>query len=324
MSKDLVVKSNRLNMALQHLSLTEIRILQLAIIDARETGKGLSADTPLFISAKRYAEAFECSRQTAYEAILDAEKNLFERRFSFLDDDENKIKSRWVQRVKYFEKEAAIGIILTYDVIQEITRIDGYEKFFTRYLLKQTARMKSVYSVRMYELLVQWKKAKKTPIIELEILREQLGIEKNEYKLMSDFKKRILNVAKSEINEKSDLDIEYYQIKDGKKIIGFEFTVFTKLAATEIKDATSDNMLLSSSENSTKLPSWQTNGLTDKQINKIKIYTKEFVDANTSKMSPNERRDYPEVFESWRPLLKSPETVNTFYKIQELLDIKPN
>ena len=42
MSKsDLVVKTNQLNSAVQNLSLPELRIIQLAIVDARETGKGL-------------------------------------------------------------------------------------------------------------------------------------------------------------------------------------------------------------------------------------------------------------------------------------------
>ena len=43
---DLVVKSNRLNMAIQNLTLPEIRLVQLAIVDARETGTGLNTDTP--------------------------------------------------------------------------------------------------------------------------------------------------------------------------------------------------------------------------------------------------------------------------------------
>ena len=41
---DLVVKSNKLVQALQSLSLSETRLLQIAIIDARETGQGLSTD----------------------------------------------------------------------------------------------------------------------------------------------------------------------------------------------------------------------------------------------------------------------------------------
>ena len=40
MSKDLVVKQNRLNQAFQVLTLAELHIVQLAIVDARETGTG--------------------------------------------------------------------------------------------------------------------------------------------------------------------------------------------------------------------------------------------------------------------------------------------
>ena len=228
MSKDVVVKSNRLNVATQNLSLSEVRIMQLAIIDARETGTGLSTDKPLVISSTRYAEAFNVTRQTAYEAILDAEKNLFERRFSFLDTDDRMVKSRWVQRVKYLDDESSIEVILTYDVVNEITRIDGYEQFFTKYLLAQTASMKSAYSVRLYELLVQWKTAKKTPLLQLDCFREQLGVDDTEYKLMSDFKKRVLNVAVDEINEKTDLKVSYEQVKKGRTITGFKFKILTK------------------------------------------------------------------------------------------------
>ena len=38
MSKELVVKTNRLNQAFQTLSLSEFHIVQLAIVDARHTG----------------------------------------------------------------------------------------------------------------------------------------------------------------------------------------------------------------------------------------------------------------------------------------------
>ena len=47
MSKDLVVKTNRLNQAFQVLTLAELHIVQLAIVDARETGTGFNSDTPL-------------------------------------------------------------------------------------------------------------------------------------------------------------------------------------------------------------------------------------------------------------------------------------
>ena len=233
MSKsDLVVKSNQLNSALQNLSLTEIRIIQLAIVDARETNTGLSTDKPLRIEAKRYAGAFNVSLQTASEAILAAEETLFSRRFSYVDDSGLLVKSRWIQDVRYMKGEGAIEIAFTRAVVQGISRIDGAVDFFTQYLLSQTATMKSMYSIRLYELLVQWKAAKNTPIFEIKTFRSQLGIiGADEYKRMGDFKKRVLDLGVKEINEKSDLTVAYKQHKKGSTISGFSFTVKEKEAA---------------------------------------------------------------------------------------------
>ena len=269
---DLVVKTNRLNAATQNLSLTEVRIMQLAIVDARETGKGLTTESPLTISASRYAKAFDVSRQSAYEAILNAEKTLFERRFSFLTKDNRVVKSRWVQRVKYLEDQASIEVILTYDVVNEITRIDGYEQFFTQYLLEQTASMSSAYSVRLYELLVQWKTSKNTPVFELMHFREQLGVEPTEYKLMSDFKKRVLNVAVKEINETADLKVSYEQKKEGRKIVGFKFKVLEKEKP--------NNKKVAQQRDSATADMFTIEGLSDKQLGRIVRNTQFVADYN--------------------------------------------
>ncbi|GAA0809316.1 replication initiation protein RepM [Psychrobacter piscatorii] len=229
MSKsNLVVKTNKLNSALQNLSLPEIRIVQLAIVDARETNTGLSTDKPLRIDALRYAEIFETTRQNGYKRMKEAEETLFNRRFSYIDDDGKVIKSRWIQQVRYLDDEGAIELVFTLAVVNGISRIDGAEDFFTSYLLEQTASMDSIYSVRLYELLVQWKAAKQTPMFELEKFRDQLGVEVNEYKAMCDFKKRVLQVAINEINEKSDIKISYEQVKKGRSIAGFKFKVLAK------------------------------------------------------------------------------------------------
>lgn len=229
MSKsDLVVKTNHLNTVLQNLTLAEIHIIQLAIVDARETGTGLSTNKPLRISAMRYSEAFNTTRQNAYKRLKEAQETLFNRRFSFLSDKGNKVVSRWVQQVEYINNEGAIEIVFTKAVVDGITRIDGAVDFFTEYLLKQTATMDSNYSVRLYELLVQWKKAKSTPVFDLEKFRGQLGLGVNEYKRMYDFKQRVLDVGVKEINEKSNLKVSYEQKKDGRRIVGFKFKVLEK------------------------------------------------------------------------------------------------
>ena len=182
MSKgNLVVKTNQLNSALQNLSLPEIRIVQLAIVDARETNTGLAIDKPLRIDAMRYAEIFETTRQNGYMRMKEAEETLFNRRFSYTDDRGKVVKSRWIQQARYLDDEGAIELVFTMAVVHGISRINGAEDFFTSYLLEQTASMDSIYSVRLYELLIQWLTAKQTPLFELEKFRDQLVIGGNEY-----------------------------------------------------------------------------------------------------------------------------------------------
>ena len=228
MSKDLVVKANRLNQAFQVLTLAELHIVQLAIVDARETGTGLSTNTPLRIDAKRYAEVFNTTRQNAYQRMKEAEETLFNRRFSFYDESGKLIKSRWIQQVRYLDDEGAIELVLTLAVVQGISRIDGVKEFFTQYLLSQTSQLNSVYSARLYELLVQWRSAGKVPMIELVSFREQLGIGVNEYQRIDHFKARVLDSAVKEINEKTDIKVDYEQYKKGRSISGFSFKVKSK------------------------------------------------------------------------------------------------
>lgn len=256
-----VVKTNRLNMAIQNLSLGEIRLIQLAIIDARETGKGIDTITPLAIHASRYADAFDVTRQTAYEVLKEAETTLFKRYFTFLDErDDKPVKSHWISQAKYLTDDAIIEIMLTPAVVNEIIRINAISDsgWFTRFALEQVASMTSVYSVRLYELLTQWRKAKKAKF-DLEIFRGQLGLGVNEYKQMSDFKRRVLDVAVNEINEKSDLKVSYENAKKGRKIVGFNFKILEKpKPKKEKEDIKKDNADL-----------FTIDGLSDAQLGRI-------------------------------------------------------
>ncbi len=263
MSKgNLVVKTNQLNSALQNLSLPEIRIIQLAIVDARETNTGLSTDKPLRIDALRYAEMFETTRQNGYQRMKDAEENLFNRRFSYVDEKGKVVKSRWIQQVTYLDDEGAIELVFTLAVVKGISRINGAEDFFTSYLLEQTASMDSIYSVRLYELLVQWKQAKNTPMFELERFRDQLGVESSEYKRMGNFKLRVLDLAVQEINEKTDIKVGYEQVKKGRTIIGFKFKVSDKEKPKNTQNSTNGR-----SSNTSDM--FTIEGLSDKQLGRI-------------------------------------------------------
>ena len=224
MKNDLVVKDNALINASYNLEVTEQRLILLAIINARETGNGITADSKLEIHASDYASRFDISKEGAYWALKNAVNNLFERQFSFKEADKKgnigTVKSRWVSRVKYIDSTATLEITFAPDVVPLITRL---EQHFTSYQLKQVAHLKSKYAIRLYELLIAWREVGKTPQIDRQDFRNKIGVEDNEYIAMNDFKKRVLEPAIKQINEHTDITVKVEQHKTGRTISGFSF-----------------------------------------------------------------------------------------------------
>lgn len=219
-----VVKSNRLNTAQYNLSLPEVRLMQLAIINARETGTGFTKNEPLILHASQYAEAFGVSASGAYKALSNAGKKLLGRTFVFLDrKDGNLVGANWVQRIKYLDAQGAIELIFTVDVAEEIYNLDGRKQFFSQYALRQTASIQRVYSLRLYELLIQWVYLAEFPVFDLNQIRLQLEVKDGMYPQYSDFRKRILEPAIKEVNETTDIKVTYEPVRTGRIITGLQF-----------------------------------------------------------------------------------------------------
>ena len=221
----LVVKDNALINASYSLELTEQRLILLAILNARETGKGITAESRLEIHASEYAKHFDVSNDAAYKALKDAVDNLFNRQFSYSQfhkdtDKLKKVRSRWVSRVAYVEELAILEITFAPDVVPLITRL---EQHFTSYQLEQISQLNSKYAVRLYEILIAWREVGKVPQIELEELRNKLGVEDGEYERIANFKTRVLDPAIKQINDYTDIIAAYEQYKKGRIIVGFSF-----------------------------------------------------------------------------------------------------
>ena len=94
--------------------------------------------------------------------------------------------------------------------------------------------MTSSYAIRLYELLIQWRSTGKTPIFDLALFRQQLGVEVHQYKTMSNFKTYVLDFALNQINSFTDITAKYEQHKKGRSISGFSFT-FKQKKETSMK-----------------------------------------------------------------------------------------
>ncbi len=230
-NSSLVVKDNALINASYNLDLVEQRLILLAIVEAREKGQGVNTNDSLTVHAESYVAQFGVHRNTAYQALKDACENLFERRFSYekLTQKGNieHVKSRWVQEVSYVENEALVRIKFSSAVVPLITNL---EKQFTSYELEQVSELNSVYAIRLYELLIAWRSASKTPVFELGEFRAKLGVDESEYRQMNNFKNRVLDVALKQINQHTDITAKYEQHKRGRSISGFSFTFTQKNA----------------------------------------------------------------------------------------------
>ena len=230
MKNSLVVKDNALINASYNLELTEQRLIMLAIINARESGQGITADSKLEIHASDYAKLFNVSIDASYKALKEAVNNLFNRQFSYTAEYKRTgktgvVRSRWVSRIFYVDDLALLEITFAPDVVPLVTRL---EEHFTSYQAKQVAHLTSKYATRLYELLIAWREVGKVPQIKIRTFRNRLGLLENEYTAMSDFKKRVLEPSIKQINEHTDITVTYEQHKKGRLISGFSFKLKQK------------------------------------------------------------------------------------------------
>ena len=225
MKTELVVKDNALINASYNLDLVEQRLILLAIVEARESGKGINANDPLTVHAESYINQFGVHRNTAYQALKDACDDLFARQFSYQKINERgnieNYRSRWVSEIGYVDNEAVVKLIFAPAIVPLITRL---EEHFTKYELQQVSNLSSAYAVRLYELLIAWRSTGSTPVIELSDFRQRIGVLDTEYKRMERFKTSVLELAIKQINEHTDITVKYEQHKKGRSISGFSFT----------------------------------------------------------------------------------------------------
>ena len=222
--KKLIVKDNALIEASYTLDAVEQRILLLAVLASRQQRQ--PKDNKVKIHAYEYMNTFGVERHASYEALRNGAKGLFEAKFQYqkVDDETGAVgvaESRWVESAIYFDKLATVELAFTSDVLPLIGEL---EKRFTQYEIEQIAGLQSRYSIRLYEMLMQWRSSGKTPEIALKTLRNRLGLLDDEYNRMCDFKSRVIDAALKQINEHTDIKATYEQHKQGRSITGFTFT----------------------------------------------------------------------------------------------------
>jgi|TARA_R110000765_G_scaffold260609_1_gene360778 plasmid replication initiation protein len=233
---ELVVKDNALIQASYTLDLAEQRLILLAIVEARNSGQGITHDSLLKIHASSYAEQFGVNDKTAYTVVKDASKGLFDRYVTYHDKNPKNGKDRsfhcrWVDKIGVEPDSGIVYMRFTSDVVPLITRLENH---FTSYEIEKVANLSSSYAIRLYELIIQWRDNGVTQRYKIDDLRQKLGVEPEKYKEMYNFKIRVIDLAIKQINTHTDITVKYEQHKLGRKITAMSFTFKSKVAPKQV------------------------------------------------------------------------------------------
>jgi len=234
-----VVKGNILNEGklCSKTTLVEYRILLVALSKVSPITKSLS----VYFRAEDFCKLLNIRKDGMYSYIKKAARNLASRTITYENKKEKKfVTYPWLSEINYDDAFISINFNSKLEkYIIDIKENGGYTKYFVRNILK----LRSIYAVRLYELIKQYEKIGHRKI-SLNGLREKIGATKKTYEKMFLFR-RELNKLKDDINICTDLIFDYEEIKDGRMVKDIVFHIQSKVdLSNDYKILRKDKLIL--------------------------------------------------------------------------------
>jgi plasmid replication initiation protein len=218
MTQLVVYKSNWLIEAAYRTTLNEQRLI-LAVI-AKVNPRNPMPKT-FKLKAEEFLECFPLiGAKNAARELKKAAESLWERTI-IVKDPKRKRWFRWIQeRAEY--KDGTVEITFSDQIVPYLINL---RENFTRYQLNKVSNLKSIYSIRLFELIRQFE-FKNERKIALEELKNILQIE-NKYHEFRDFNKWILKPSIKELNQKTSYVINVFFEKKLKRVTHIHFQFAT-------------------------------------------------------------------------------------------------
>src|SRR5664280_2304131 len=243
----IVTQSNRLVEARYNLPLGEQRLILTMISRIQPDDEDFKEYR---INVREFADFLGIDKNSVYREFHKIQKSIVSRILVFCESD-GPLVVGWVSSAKYLEKEGAVLLSFDPKLKPYLLQLKGN---FTSCKLEMLLSFKSQYTMRMYTLLKQYERLKEREV-ELQKLREILGIGKEQYKLYSNFRDRVLEPTKEELKAKADLYFEFDEIKYGRRVGAIRFRIFHK----KLIEYTSDKVLANVVSKTLTLPKIETN-----------------------------------------------------------------
>lgn len=235
-----VTMSNALTRAAHGLTLGEKRVIMAAVskLDSRKVLQQGDSIPTTRITAAEYAELAGCGMNSAYEALQLASANLYNRSIvifspSFkrgslnIGDKGTVTRMRWVGRATYHEREGWVELAWWHEIVPHLM---GLKKQFTTYRLKQAQALRSIYSWRLLELLERFKSSGRAEYTIEDFCTSMEATEKQR-KDFAAIRRKIIEPAVKELEEKHAWHIQWMPIKTGRKVTGLRFNFIKHVSA---------------------------------------------------------------------------------------------
>jgi len=220
-----VIKANKLLEAKYQLSVQEQRIIACMISLLRKE------DDDFIIyrfSVKEIADLIGIKIDGYYKELKLITKKLLDKTFEIEEQDKT-IQVGWISSAVYHENEAYVDFKFDSELKPYLLMLKGA---YTKYQLINIIKLSSIYSIRIYELLKQYENIGMR-ILKIDELHLFLGLKNKKYNKYSDLK-RIIIRAQQEISKKTDLNFNFSEYKDGRKVISITFYIKKNKQATQV------------------------------------------------------------------------------------------
>lgn len=230
-ARNYVCQANALVGGKQALKLNSAKLIRSAIMQVVREDEDLK---PYIITIKELSELFQVPSSNIYRDIDEITNDIINNPVYIKENRGNSIrwiKIPWVTKCEY---NSEVGVLLKLnDELKPF--LLNLRNNYTQYPLESILIMRSVYSIRLYELLeskithrILPKEGVDIPLSVTEI-RECCGCESKAYDSFGNLRTRVIDVAIREIEEKTLYRVSYEYIKKGRAVVGVLFHIKTVL-----------------------------------------------------------------------------------------------
>lgn len=279
MKQELIVKSNTLLQHPLYKTSIELKIFSKIILAIRENPQ----EDIFTFQVKNLIEDFNC-HEDEYERLKKVAKGMFGKSVDINTSTDKICDLVVIFRRITIDKKGLITFRIEEDIKPFILELTSN---FTQYYFENIARLKSNFSIRMYELLKQYEKIGNRKISVLS-LRHFLNVSDDKYKLYGNFKSKTILIAQKELKEKTDLCFEFEENRIGNKVVEINFIIMRNKKDSslvveyrkESEEKVEDKTVLTDDQKNIKLK-LTTFGISEKTANELVLSVKmEQIESN--------------------------------------------